>query len=141
MMSDDMMEGMMGKQDAMMARVHATSIRHPQPEGPVKDCLRGDVAALRARLDAGLDVHALYEWQVPAAIVGPWRVPLLEAATSAGHAEITELLLARGADPDQYSAQDCHPLYGVAQFGDVRMAALLLDGGATVDRVTGSVLW
>ena len=69
--------------------------------------------------------------------MGPWRVPLLEAATSAGHAEITELLLARGADPDQYNAQDCHPLYGVAQFGDVRMAALLLDGGATVDRVTG----
>ena len=105
----------------------------PQPPGPLRDALHGDVAAVRAHLDAGADVNALFAWHGPLS----WRQPLLTAASSSGAADVVALLLARGADPDLYDAGDIFAGYEAAQFGHARVAELLLEGGADVDRVTG----
>ncbi|KAK7249598.1 hypothetical protein SO694_00004050 [Aureococcus anophagefferens] len=105
----------------------------PQPPGPLRDALHGDVAAVRAHLDAGADVNALFAWHGPLS----WRQPLLTAASSSGAAGVVALLLARGADPDLYDAGDIFAGYEAAQFGHARVAELLLEGGADVDRVTG----
>ena len=122
-------------------------LRLPQPDGPVKEALAGDVDAIRARLDEGLGVGELHEWAgMPR--VG-WRVPLLLAAAEAGHVALVDLLLERGADPNQFCTRDQFALYGVAMVANaarnnprmsdayLAICSKLLDAGANIDLQTG----
>ena len=64
--------------------------------------------------------------------------PLLHALTL-GHREITELLLAAGADPDTRDpGQSMSPLYRAMLDADERTVALLADAGADLDTPIGT---
>lgn len=82
----------------------------------------GTADAAKALLDAGADVGARSANSF-------WVLPL-HSATSGGHAEIVELLLAAGAEPDPRQRHGWTPLHAAAQNGDVRSLDALLAAGA-----------
>jgi ankyrin repeat protein len=82
----------------------------------------GTADAARALIDAGADVSARSENSF-------WVLPLHSAA-SGGHAEIVEILLAAGAEPDPRQRHGWTPLHAAAQNGDLRSLEALLAAGA-----------
>jgi uncharacterized protein len=82
----------------------------------------GTADAARALIDAGADVSARSENSF-------WVLPLHSAA-SGGHAEIVEILLAAGAEPDPRQRHGWTPLHAAAQNGDLRSVDALLAAGA-----------
>ncbi len=87
--------------------------------------LAGDLARLRAALDAGADVDAVDR---------DGRTALHNAAID-GRADLAELLLDRGADPNATDAQQWTPLHFAAREHHVALAELLLRRGASIDAV------
>jgi ankyrin repeat protein len=83
---------------------------------------RGTADAARALIEAGADVSARSNNSF-------WVLPLHSAA-SGGHAEIVELLLAAGAEPDPRQRHGWTPLQAAAQNGDLRSLEALLAAGA-----------
>jgi ankyrin repeat protein len=82
----------------------------------------GTADAARALIEAGADVSARSENSF-------WVLPLHSAA-SGGHAEIVEILLAAGAEPDPRQRHGWTPLHAAAQNGDLRSLDALLAAGA-----------
>jgi ankyrin repeat protein len=82
----------------------------------------GTADAARALIEAGADVSARSENSF-------WVLPLHSAA-SGGHAEIVEVLLAAGAEPDPRQRHGWTPLHAAAQNGDLRSLEALLAAGA-----------
>ncbi len=102
----------------------------------------GDVARLRADLDAGANPNAL---KIPTYLGMGNRAnapkpqgttPLMEAMKS-GSVETVRLLLDRGADVNGKRPDGTTALHLAARYGDVPLAALLLDRGADVNAVAG----
>ena len=90
--------------------------RGAEPDGAAAAYL-GDTARLAARLDSG-----------ESAVRDDFATSLLEFAALGGSVEAVQLLLDRGADPDDGSLLDA------AQAGHPDVLALLLAAGAHVDR-------
>lgn len=94
------------------------------PEDLLDAVRRGDLAAVRAALDAGVPVDALFRYERTA----------LSFAADRGHLEIARLLLDRGADPNKKDT-----FYGATPIdlaGDkphVAVVRLLLERGARAD--------
>lgn len=82
----------------------------------------GTADAARALIEAGADVSARSNNSF-------WVLPLHSAA-SGGHAEIVELLLAAGAEPDPRQRHGWTPLHAAVQNGDLRSLEALLAAGA-----------
>ena len=82
----------------------------------------GTAEASRALIEAGADVSARSDNSF-------WVLPLHSAA-SGGHAEIVELLLEAGAEPDPRQRHGWTPLHAAAQNGDLRSLDALLAAGA-----------
>ena len=102
----------------------------------------GDVARLRACLDAGDNPNAL---RIPTYLGlgshanGPkpqGTTPLMEAMKS-GSVETARLLLDRGADVNGKRPDGTTALHLAARYGDAPLAALLLDRGADINAVVG----
>ena len=82
---------------------------------PIHDAAKvGDLAAVQAQLDAGVDVNAK-DWLGGTA--------LLEAAIK-GHKEVVELLIAKGADVNAKDKYGKTPLYLAAERGHKEVASL-----------------
>ena len=88
---------------------------------------KGDVAAVKAFLDKGMDVNAR----------SPYGATALSFVSDKGHIEVARLLIERGADVnvrDTFYGEV--PLGWAADKGHVEIVKLLLDKGATgIDRV------
>jgi ankyrin repeat protein len=82
----------------------------------------GSADAARALLAAGADASARSENDF-------WVLPLHSAAAG-GHADIVELLLSAGAEPNQRQLHGWTPLHAAAQNGDLRSLEALLAAGA-----------
>jgi len=82
----------------------------------------GDIAAVRAELEAGADVNARSNTGSTA----------LLAATMKSHDEIVEVLLEHSADVDGRNIPRNTPLMVAARNGDVAIARLLLRHGADI---------
>jgi ankyrin repeat protein len=82
----------------------------------------GTAEAAQALIDVGADVGARSSNSF-------WVLPLHSAA-SGGHADIVELLLAAGAEPDPRQRHGWTPLHAAAQNGDLRSLEALLAAGA-----------
>jgi ankyrin repeat protein len=82
----------------------------------------GTADAAQALVEAGADVSARSENSF-------WVLPLHSAA-SGGHADIVEILLAAGAEPDPRQRHGWTPLHAAAQNGDIRSLEALLAAGA-----------
>jgi ankyrin repeat protein len=82
----------------------------------------GTAEAARALIAAGADVSARSNNSF-------WVLPLHSAA-SGGHAEIVELLLEAGAEPDPRQRHGWTPLQAAAQNGNARSLEALLAAGA-----------
>ena len=82
----------------------------------------GTADAALALVEAGADVSARSENSF-------WVLPLHSAA-SGGHADIVEILLAAGAEPDPRQRHGWTPLHAAAQNGDLRSVDALLAAGA-----------
>ena len=99
------------------------------------------VVSRGARIDAldiaaGLGRIAIVRELLPHA-TAPERQAALALAAHNDRVEIVALLLAAGADPNAYNPTGMHehatPLHGACGSGYVRLAALLLSGGARTD--------
>jgi len=99
------------------------------------------VVSRGARIDsleiaAGLGRIATVRELLPQA-TAPERQAALALAAHNDRVEIVALLLAAGADPNAYNPTGMHehatPLHGACGSGYVRLAALLLSGGARTD--------
>ena len=89
---------------------------------------RGDRDAVRALLDAGAPVDVHFKdgtSALGAAIDG--------SVSSADHARIVELLVARGANVNRRLADGRTPLFAAAESGELRVVNVLLDRGARVN--------
>jgi ankyrin repeat protein len=65
---------------------------------------------------------------------GQWRTPLLHLAAEAGHLDCVDLLMERGADPNQPDKLDhATPLHWAAQGGHLNVVRRLVDAGADID--------
>jgi hypothetical protein len=92
--------------------------------GVAADAARsGDLDTLERSLNAG----------VAASAVTPRGDSLLMLASYHGRNAAVQMLLARGADPNQRDAKGQPPLAGVAFKGLIEIAELLVAGGADVD--------
>lgn len=82
---------------------------------------RGDVAAVKAFLDKGVDVNAKTQYGATA----------LAYACDKGHTEVVRLLLERGADPNvRDTFYNATPMSWAAPKGHVEIARLLIEKGA-----------
>ncbi|KAH7348861.1 ankyrin repeat-containing domain protein [Rhexocercosporidium sp. MPI-PUGE-AT-0058] len=92
----------------------------------------GNIRLVKIFLDAGGNLNGLHTW----------RNPLL-AAARAGHSEVVELLVSRGAAVDVCACggevHDCQTsaLQWCALAGNFEMARFLLDKGARIDAISG----
>jgi hypothetical protein len=94
----------------------------PSPDLLLQAVRKGDVAAVRAALDAGVPVDAKFRYERTA----------LSFAADRGHLEIATLLLDRGADANaKDSFYGVAPLVWAAQNGHAAVARLLLARGAS----------
>jgi ankyrin repeat protein len=82
----------------------------------------GSAGASRDLLAAGADVSARSDNDF-------WVLPL-HSATAGAHAEIVEVLLAAGAEPNARQQHGWTPLHAAAQNGDLRSLEALLAAGA-----------
>ena len=80
----------------------------------------GDAAALAQYLDAG----------TPATVTNEAGDSLVMLASYYGHSEVVELLLARGADPNQENFKGQTPLAGAVFKGKAEIVQALLAAGA-----------
>ena len=94
--------------------------------GPPKDIWEaarvGNIEAVKQHLAAGTDVNANIEGWTP-----------LHDAVSRGHKEITELLIAKGADVNAKDKRRGTPLHNAAQQGHKEIVVLLIANGADVN--------
>ena len=89
---------------------------------------RGDVAAVKAFLDKGVDVNAKTQYGATA----------LAYAADKGHTELVKLLLERGADPNvRDTFYNATPMSWAAPKGHVEIAKLLIEKGS---KETGTAL-
>ncbi|KAJ3561355.1 hypothetical protein NPX13_g8979 [Xylaria arbuscula] len=90
-------------------------------------CRRGNIGMIRHLLDKGADMRASYS--------GRGTGPMAEACW-AGHEDVVDLLLERGADPNYRASNDCSiadaPLTAAAAGGHLNIVRKLLDHGAVV---------
>ena len=94
---------------------------------PIHDAAEdGDLAGVQAELDKGVDVNAKDENDEAG-----WT-PLHRAAQK-GHKEITELLIANGADVNAEEEDGWTPLHYAALNGHKEIAELLIAKGADVN--------
>ena len=82
----------------------------------------GDLAGVQAELDKGVDVNASGNGQSP-----------LHLAAIMGHVEVTELLIASGADLEGTDKYGNTPLHYAAHHGRKETAKLLITKGADVN--------
>jgi ankyrin repeat protein len=139
----------------------AIAARHPGPDF-FESCIMGDLAAVRAALEAGEDPDAyspdgftclglavfFHQPDIARALLDAGADPSLQArnAQTVGpvHAAVARkdvdtlaLLLARGADPDAPQARGVRPIHDAAAGGNPAIVALLLMYGADAAAVTG----
>ena len=86
--------------------------------------VRGDPFEVVARIDEGAQ---------PDGFVDENGVSALIAAANQGHAEVVEVLLDAGADPDRQAPKGSSALMAASGEGHVHVVCLLLDGGANPD--------
>ena len=90
----------------------------------------GDLATVRLLLDGGAPADRAYKNGVS---------PLGEAIDGLSHggdfANIVEMLVARGADPNRRLPDGRSPLFAAAEAGDTRVISFLLDRGARVNEL------
>ncbi|KAG1248446.1 hypothetical protein G6F68_013788 [Rhizopus microsporus] len=92
--------------------------------------MAGDVDAVRRLIDLGFAV---------AAVDAQGCTALLRAA-GGGHLAVTDLLLARGADPQHAAASGATPLSAAVSMRQVNIVSALLDAGAKLEhRLPGGV--
>jgi len=95
--------------------------RAATPDDLLDAVRRGDLAGVRAALDAGVPVDTPFRYERTA----------LSFATARGHVEIVRLLLERGADPNKKdSFYAATPFRWAVNEGHVEIVRLLLDKGA-----------
>ena len=82
----------------------------------------GSADVARDLLGAGADVSARSD--------NDFRVQPLHSATAGAHAEIVEVMLAAGAEPNARQQHGWTPLHAAAQNGDLRSLEALLAAGA-----------
>ena len=104
------------------------------PKDLVEAAKKGDVEAVRAALDAGVDVDAPEGEQV-------WCENALFAAAGAGHVDVIALLLDRGADIHRKGPADMTALHSAVRDGRLEAMKLLLERGAPEsERVLNDVI-
>jgi uncharacterized protein len=103
---------------------------------------RGDRVMVERALDRGRDVNAIHSYLDGLMKGEPLRVTetALYLAAREGHAEVVQLLLARGADPNIRCTLGKTPLISVAMVGgNEAIVRHLLDAGADVSFVGGNL--
>jgi uncharacterized protein len=85
----------------------------------------GNTAVVHVLLDAGADVN-LHTREA-------MKVAPLHSASAARRADLAELLLARGANPDARAEAGFTPLHGAAGSGQTDLALVLLKHGADIN--------
>ncbi|KAG1182606.1 hypothetical protein G6F62_013613 [Rhizopus arrhizus] len=92
--------------------------------------MAGDVDAVRRLIDLGFAVDA----------VDAQGCTALLRAAGGGHLAVTDLLLARGADPQHAAASGATPLSAAVSMRQVNIVSALLDAGAKLEhRLPGGV--
>ena len=90
---------------------------------PIHDAAKkGNLAGVQAELDKGVDVNASGNGQSP-----------LHLAAIMGHVEVTELLIASGADLEGTDKHGNTPLHYTAHRGSKETAKLLITKGADLN--------
>ena len=90
---------------------------------PIHDAAKtGDLAGVQAELDKGVDVNAIGNGQSP-----------LHLAAIMGHVEVTELLIASGADLEGTDKYGNTPLHYAAHHGRKETTKLLITKGADLN--------
>jgi ankyrin repeat protein len=107
--------------------LYATFSRLPRAD---RDRAQGLRAVVRLLLDAGADANASFDHD------GWLQVPLYGAAGILNDAELTAMLIAAGADPNDNGSREVgEALYHACEFPDPACAALLIDAGTRSDVV------
>ncbi|MFC1793591.1 ankyrin repeat domain-containing protein [Planctomycetota bacterium] len=95
-----------------------------------KAAAAGDIAEVKRLIDTGANISSL-SCDSGSSV----RTPLHEAAI-AGHKDVAEILLSRGAQPDALDNLRYTPLHCAAEHGHKDMASLLINKGADVNAKT-----
>jgi ankyrin repeat protein len=90
----------------------------------------GNKATVEALLKADADVNQQSREHM--------KVSALHSAVAARRADLAEMLLAKGANPNLWAETGVTPLHGVAATGQLDLAALLLKHGADVNAMDDS---
>jgi ankyrin repeat protein len=108
---------------APAAGATATSRAAADPDGLLDAVRKGDLAAVKVALDAGVPVDHPFRYERTA----------LSFAAARGQVQIVTLLLERGADPNKKdSFYGASPFNWAANEGHVQVARLLIEKGAPV---------
>ncbi len=104
------------------ARYQEPTAVAPSADDFVESCMAGNVSAVRAGLDAGVDPNVYYS---------DGNTNCMIQAAAGGNVEIIRALLEREADPDLKRASDGYTaLMNAALQGNAGVAPALLEGGA-----------